>query len=224
MGTSRMEAFSDGVIAIAITLLVLEVTVRPPGTPLEQFLRGWPSYLAYLVSFVTIGAAWIGHHALTERLDHTDPVLLRLNLLFLLLIGFLPFPTRMVTDSLTEGIDAERVAVVVYGLTLLAIRVAFFAMDAYSAARICLHRGWATRTCKRPAESFASPSSPTYSGSPWVSLLPSSQSSSTSVSPSSWYSRSMPSGERSEEPRPTDSQIPLCAVMRPVFSACTRAS
>ncbi len=132
LGTSRMEAFSDGVIAIAITLLVLEVAVRPPGTPLEQFLRGWPSYLAYVVSFVTIGAAWIGHHALTERLDHTDPVLLRLNLLFLLLIGFLPFPTRMMADSLTEGTDAERVAVVVYGLTLLAIRVAFFAMDAYS--------------------------------------------------------------------------------------------
>ena len=135
LGTSRMEAFSDGVIAIAITLLVLEVAVRPPGSPLEQFLRGWPSYLAYVVSFVTIGAAWIGHHALTERLERADPVLLRLNLLFLLLIGFLPFPTRMVADSLSEGTGAERVAVTVYGLTLLAIRLAFFAMDAYTATR-----------------------------------------------------------------------------------------
>ena len=132
LGTSRMEAFSDGVIAIAITLLVLEVAVRPPGSPLEQFLRGWPSYLAYVVSFVTIGAAWIGHHALTERLERADPVLLRLNLLFLLLIGFLPFPTRMVADSLSEGTGAERVAVTVYGLTLLAIRLAFFAMDVYT--------------------------------------------------------------------------------------------
>ena len=132
VGTARMEAFSDGVIAIAITLLVLEVAVRPPGSPLEQFLHGWPTYLAYVVSFMTIGAAWIAHHALTERLERADPVLLRLNLLFLLLIGFLPFPTRMVADSLNEGTDAERVAVVVYGLTLLAIRVAFFAMDAYT--------------------------------------------------------------------------------------------
>ena len=132
VGTARMEAFSDGVIAIAITLLVLEVAVRPPGSPLEQFLHGWPTYLAYVVSFMTIGAAWIAHHALTERLERADPVLLRLNLLFLLLIGFLPFPTRIVADSLNEGTDAERVAVVVYGLTLLAIRVAFFAMDAYT--------------------------------------------------------------------------------------------
>jgi uncharacterized membrane protein len=132
LSTSRMEAFSDGVIAIAITLLVLEVAVRPPGSPLEQFLRGWPSYLAYVVSFATIGAAWMSHHALTERLVRADPILLRLNLLFLLLVAFLPFPTRLVADSLAQGTQAERVAAVVYGVTLLAIRVAFFGMDVYS--------------------------------------------------------------------------------------------
>jgi uncharacterized membrane protein len=141
LSTSRMEALSDGVIAIAITLLVLEVAVRPPGSPLEQFWRGWPTYLAYVVSFVTIGAAWIGHHALTERLERADPVLLRLNLLFLLLIGFLPFPTRMVADSLSEGTEAERVAAVVYGITLLAIRLAFFAMDAYTRREHLVSRG-----------------------------------------------------------------------------------
>lgn len=141
LSTSRMEALSDGVIAIAITLLVLEVAVRPPGSPLRQFLRGWPSYLAYVVSFVTIGAAWIGHHALTERLERADPVLLRLNLLFLLLIGFLPFPTRMVADSLSEGTDAERVAAVVYGVTLLAIRLVFFAMDTYTRREHLVSRG-----------------------------------------------------------------------------------
>jgi len=130
---TRMEAFSDGVMAIAITLLVLELAVRPPGSPLEQFWQAWPSYLAYLVSFLTIGAAWIGHNALTDVLDRADTILLRLNLVFLLVVAFLPFPTRLIADAIyEEGIDAERVAVVVYGLTLLAIRLAFFLMETYA--------------------------------------------------------------------------------------------
>jgi uncharacterized membrane protein len=141
LSTSRMEALSDAVIAIAITLLVLDVAVRPPGSPLDQFLRGWPSYLAYLVSFVTIGGAWIGHNALTARLKRTDPVLLRLNLLFLLFVAFLPFPTRMVADALTQGTDAERVAAAVYGVTLLAIRLVFFAMDVYTRREHLVSRG-----------------------------------------------------------------------------------
>jgi len=127
-----MEAFSDGVLAIAITLLVLDLAVRPPGTPLEQFLHAWPAYLAYAVSFLTIGAAWIAHNALTDRLDRADVLLLRLNLLFLMVVGFLPFPTRLVADSLHEEVAAERVAVVVYGLTMLAIRLTFILLDSYS--------------------------------------------------------------------------------------------
>ena len=59
LGKSRMEAFSDGVLAIAITLLVLDIALRPPGTPLQEFLNAWPAYLAYVISFLTIGAAWI---------------------------------------------------------------------------------------------------------------------------------------------------------------------
>lgn len=132
LSRGRMEAFSDGVLAIAITLLVLDLAVRPPGTPLEQFLNAWPSYLAYVVSFLTIGAAWIAHNALTDRLDHADVLLLRLNLLFLMVVAFLPFPTGLVADALNEETDAERIAVVVYGLTLLAIRVTFVLMDRYS--------------------------------------------------------------------------------------------
>ncbi len=132
LSRNRMEAFSDGVLAIAITLLVLELAVRPPGTALEQFLHAWPAYLAYAVSFLTIGAGWIAHNALTDRLDRADVLLLRLNLLFLMAVGFLPFPTRLVADSLHEDVAAERVAVVVYGLTLLAIRLTFILMDSYS--------------------------------------------------------------------------------------------
>jgi uncharacterized membrane protein len=119
----RMEAFSDGVLAIAITLLVLNIAIRPPGSPTEQFFRGWPSYLAYLVSFLTIGAAWLGHHALTSRLKGVDPLFLRLNLLFLLAVSFLPFPTRLVTDALEKTTAWQRMASVVYGITLLVIRL-----------------------------------------------------------------------------------------------------
>jgi len=126
-----MEALSDGVFAFAATLLVLDLALHPPGTPLEQVLNAWPSYLAYVISFLTIGAAWLGHTALTDRLDRTDPLLLRINLLVLLVIAFLPFPTKLVAGALHhEG--SERVFVTMYGLTLVAIRVLGFGLDAYA--------------------------------------------------------------------------------------------
>jgi len=118
-----MEAFSDAVFAIAITLLVLDIAVHPPGTPLEQVLHAWPAYVAYVVSFLTIGAAWLAHDGLTDRLGRSDAIFLRLNLLLLLVVAFLPFPTRLVADALQQHTDAERVAVTFYGLTLLAIRL-----------------------------------------------------------------------------------------------------
>jgi uncharacterized membrane protein len=129
---TRTEAFSDGVLAIAITLLVLDLALKPPGSPLEQFFHAWPAYLGYLVSFLTIGAAWIAHNALTDGLDRVDRIFLRLNLLYLLLVAFLPFPTRLVADALHQSTGAEQVATVVYGITLLAIRLSFFALSAYA--------------------------------------------------------------------------------------------
>ena len=130
-GLGRLEAFSDGVFAIAITLLVLDIAVHPPGTPLQQVLRAWPAYLGYVVSFLTIGAAWIAHSALTERLTRSDPIFLRINLLVLMGVTFLPFPTRLVAEALRDR-DAERVAATIYGLTLLAIRVLGIALDRYA--------------------------------------------------------------------------------------------
>jgi uncharacterized membrane protein len=126
-----MEAFSDGVFSIATTLLVLDIVVHPPGTPLQQVLHAWPAYLAYLVSFLTIGGAWLAHTALTDRLGRTDPIFLRLNLLILLVVAFLPFPTRLVADALQHA-QAERVAVTVYGLTLLVIRILGSALAEYA--------------------------------------------------------------------------------------------
>ena len=126
-----MEAFSDGVFAIAATLLVLEIDLPLHGSPLERALNAWPGYLAYIASFLTIGAAWLTHSALTDRLTRADPLFMRINLVLLLVVAFLPFPTRVVAEALHSG-NGERVFVTMYGLTLLAIRALLFALDEYA--------------------------------------------------------------------------------------------
>ena len=126
----RMESFSDGVFGFASTLLVANIALHPPGTPLQQVLHAWPSYLAYVTSFLTIGGAWLLHTGLTDRLAQVDQLLLRLNLLVLLVVVFLPFPTRLVAT--THNTSGERVYVTLYGLTLLAIRLLGVALDAYA--------------------------------------------------------------------------------------------
>jgi uncharacterized membrane protein len=135
LAKGRMEALSDGVLAFAMTLLVVDLTLRPPGSPLHQLFAAWPAYLAYVVSFITIGAGWIAHNALTDGLERVDRIFLRLNLLFLMFVAFLPFPTMLVGDALHQGAGAERVAAVVYGASLLAIRLLYFALAEYSRAR-----------------------------------------------------------------------------------------
>ena len=131
LSKGRMESFSDGVFGFAITLLVVDLAIHPPGSPLGQVLDAWPSYFAYVVSFLTIGAAWLGHTALTDRLKRVDPIFLLVNLLLLMVVVFLPFPTRLVADALTNT-QGERVFVTLYGLTLLAIRLLGSALDAYA--------------------------------------------------------------------------------------------
>lgn len=120
LGTTRLEAFSDGVFAVAITLLVLEIAV-PAGSEddlLAALLDQWPSYLAYVVSFATVGALWLGHTAVTHLLHGATPLFLRLNLLLLLVVAFLPFPTRLLAETV-EHDEAGSVATTFYGLTLL---------------------------------------------------------------------------------------------------------
>ena len=118
--TGRLEALSDGVYAIAITLLVLDIVVptSADGDLLGAVARLWPSYLAYVVSFSTIGASWLGHNAITEYLDRANATFVRLNLLLLLLIAFLPFPTRLFADYIGKN-QPERVASTIYGISLL---------------------------------------------------------------------------------------------------------
>jgi uncharacterized membrane protein len=119
------------VFAIAITLLVLDLAIPARGSASHRVFEGWPFYLAYTVSFLTIGAAWLAHSAITDRLERADSILLRLTLLMLLSVSFLPFPTRLVAEGLHDVSD-ERVFVAMYGFTLLCVRVLLYAIDAYA--------------------------------------------------------------------------------------------
>jgi uncharacterized membrane protein len=131
LSKGRMEGFSDGVFGFAATLLGVDLAIRPPGTALHQVLEGWPSYLAYVISFLTIGTGWLAHTALTDRLSQTDPILLRLNLLVLMVVVWLPFPTSLFANALHDS-SGERVFVTMYGFTLLAIRVLGATLDLYA--------------------------------------------------------------------------------------------
>jgi uncharacterized membrane protein len=94
--TSRMEALSDGIFAIAATLLVLDLAIPKVSSDVSRsLLEQWPTYLAYLVSFATIGNAWLNHSVITEYLERADAILLRLNLVLLFFVSVLPFPTHM---------------------------------------------------------------------------------------------------------------------------------
>ncbi|MCH9734394.1 MAG: DUF1211 domain-containing protein [Actinomycetia bacterium] len=117
MPTNRLEAFSDGVYAIAITLLVLELDIHEaPGRLLEGLAGAWPSFLAYLVSFAFIGGSWLAHTKLTRLLTAADNILLGLNLLLLLFVAFLPFTTAVLGEHLNGS--GQRVAVIVFGANL----------------------------------------------------------------------------------------------------------
>jgi uncharacterized membrane protein len=127
----RLEAFSDGVIAIAITLLVLEIDVpkpESPGTLAHKLAEQWPSYVAYAVSFLTIGVIWINHHAMLRRVQSVDHSALVFNLVLLLLIGVLPWSTALMAEYLRED-EGQHLAAAIYGGSFLAMAVAFYALQ-----------------------------------------------------------------------------------------------
>lgn len=130
MTTSRLEAFSDGVFAIAATLLILNVVV--PGGPLGPgLLHIWPSYAAYAVSFVTIGVIWINHHLVIAQIAKVDRLFLLVNIIFLMLIAFIPFPTRLLAEHLTS--EGAQAAALSYGITLTGTAIMFNVMWQYAA-------------------------------------------------------------------------------------------
>ena len=113
-----MDAFSDGVSAIAITILALEIKVPSDLRHLCHDLEHeWPAYLAYVTSFLTIGGVWIAHHRLFSRLRRIDATLVELNLLLLLFTAFLPFPTALLAEALRAAEHSAEIAVVLYGAT-----------------------------------------------------------------------------------------------------------
>ncbi|MGB2951911.1 MAG: TMEM175 family protein [Gaiellaceae bacterium] len=131
--TGRLEAFSDGVFAIAITLLIIEVHVpsHSHGETLgHALLRLWPSYLGYLTSFLTIGVMWINHHHVFSLIARVDRTMLLLNTLLLMLIAFVPFPTAVLAQFIET--DGARPAAVLYGATLTLTAITFFAWWRYA--------------------------------------------------------------------------------------------
>ena len=124
MGTSRFEAFSDGVFAIAATLLVLEFHAAPGDGLGKELLHLWPSYLAYVTSFVTIGIIWMNHHHAVSLLGRIDRTMLFLNILLLLTVAFLPFPTKLVAQNLRGG-GGEETAALAYTATFVLMSVIY---------------------------------------------------------------------------------------------------
>ena len=123
--TARIEAFSDGVFAIAVTLLILEVKIPPPGSGQlgTLLLKQWPSYFAFVLSFAFIGIMWINHHRLFNHIRRSDEGLLLLNLLLLLGVTAVPFPTAVLAIHLLTP-DA-RLAATIYNGTYVVIAILF---------------------------------------------------------------------------------------------------
>ena len=129
MDKGRVEAFSDGVLAVAITLLVLDLHVqRGHGTLAHQLRETWPSYAAYVVSFLVIGVIWVNHHALFSLVARVDRVLLFENLLLLMFVTTMPFTTSALAEYVREGGADARWAVVLYGISNIGMAVGFTAM------------------------------------------------------------------------------------------------
>jgi uncharacterized membrane protein len=133
--TGRVEAFSDGVFAIAITLLIIEIRIpatHHAGTLGSELLRSWPAYLGYLTSFLTIGVMWINHHDVFTLIDRYDRTMLLLNTVLLLFVAFLPFPTAVLARFIET--DGARAAAILYGSTMILIAVAFLAWWRYASS------------------------------------------------------------------------------------------
>jgi uncharacterized membrane protein len=125
--TARLETFADGVMAIAITLLILDVKVPrlAGGTSLRSALaEQWPSYVAFVASFLTIGIIWVNHHHMFKLIERTTHAFLMLNVVFLLTICFLPFPTALVAEYVRNS-DTRALATGVYCGTMTAIAIMF---------------------------------------------------------------------------------------------------
>jgi len=135
--TGRIEAFTDGVVAIVITLLILEIKVPhdlPAGHGLaDALLELWPSYLAFFASFATVGIIWVNHRRFFNLIKRTDNTLLLLNLLLLLWVTIVPFATALVAEHI--GLEGERIAAVIYSGLGVLITLTFSLIWFYAATK-----------------------------------------------------------------------------------------
>ena len=171
METGRTEAFSDGVFAIAITLLILAVGIEQAlaeGGLAHQLLDLWPAYVAYAVSFLTIGIMWVNHHAVFRQFARVDRPLLLLNVLLLMLIAFVPFPTRVVADHARSADDREAAALL-YGSTMTITAILFFSVWIYGSRRL-LRPDADRREVSGITRSYL-PGAPTYATATLIALV-----------------------------------------------------
>jgi len=136
--TGRVEAFSDGVFAIAITLLILAVGIEEAlrvGDLSQELVDLWPAYIAYAASFLTIGIMWVNHHAVFRQFARVDRPLLLLNILLLMLIAFVPFPTRVVAEH-ARSPDDRQAAALLYGTTMTITAILFFSVWYYGSRHV----------------------------------------------------------------------------------------
>jgi uncharacterized membrane protein len=138
--TSRIEAFSDGMFAIAITLLILEVKVPVPaeGRLAQGLLKQWPSYLAFVLSFVYIGVMWMNHHRMFTHIRRSNDTLLVLNLLLLLGVTAVPFPTAVLAANL--GTADQKTAAVFYNAVFIFIAIFFNVLWRYAVSHQLLDK------------------------------------------------------------------------------------
>jgi uncharacterized membrane protein len=135
MNTNRLETFADGVFAIAATLLILNVDAQVSEDLPDlggRLLDIWPSYVAYAVTFFTIGIVWVNHHTVMSQIDRADRMFLFLNVAFLMFVAFAPFPTRLIAEHIRG--EGARAATLTYGITLVLMAVLFNALWLYASA------------------------------------------------------------------------------------------
>jgi uncharacterized membrane protein len=130
MSRARLEFFSDAVLAVAITMLALNIWVAGPGHgPLSSVLsHEWRPWVAYLISFFTIGVVWVNHHALVSNVRVVDRGLLFFNIVLLVFVVQIPVATRLLADYLSVGGPSARLAAVVYGATHEGMAVGYILM------------------------------------------------------------------------------------------------
>ena len=172
MSTRRLEAFADGVFAIAATLLILNVDAQVgegSGAIGHRLLAIWPSYIAYAVSFVTIGIIWSNHHTVMGQLGRVNRVFLLQNVFLLMCVAFLPFPTRLVAEHLRDRHDLQPAALA-YGATMTVMAVCYIALWLYAAGgRRLLREDSDPRTVSGITRSYL-PGAPLYLAATLVAL------------------------------------------------------